>query len=62
MNCPVCKQSQNLGIIASYKFRKGQTTTYYCNNCCLEFQVRGERIVAIYCITQDGDLKKVQAR
>jgi hypothetical protein len=24
--------------------------------------VRGERIVAIYCITQDGDLKKVQAR
>ncbi len=62
MNCPVCKRSQSLGVIASYKFRKGQTTTYFCNSCCLEFQVRGDRIVATYRITPEGDLKKVQAQ
>lgn len=62
MNCPVCKRSQNLGIIASYKFRKGQTTTYFCSQCCLEFQVRGGEIVAVYYITPEGDLKKVHAQ
>ena len=51
MKCPGCKRSQNVGIIASYKFRKGHTTTYFCNSCCLEFQVRGDKIVATYFIT-----------
>ncbi|HOB21875.1 MAG TPA: hypothetical protein PKI30_03375 [Bacillota bacterium] len=61
MKCPGCKRSQNVGIIASYKFRKGHTTTYFCNSCCLEFQVRGDKIVATYFITPEGELKKVQA-
>lgn len=62
MICPVCRRSQNLGVIASYKFRKGQTTTYFCSSCCLEFQVRGDRIVATYHITPDGELKRVHAQ
>lgn len=55
MRCPACSAFGSLGLLRRYRKGGAHYSLYFCRDCCAEICFRGQQVMGIFTIDEEGE-------